>query len=116
MVYHQVNGDGAGPIACSISTDATGKTFTAMNVTTNVAGTNGNSGAANQDFPLVAEVPAGTACTGTVGALKNVCAVKCANPAKAGPFGGTVLVQQAAAKKRDVVGGSLAARAKAALA
>jgi len=115
MVYHQVNGDGAGPITCQISADATGKTFVAMKVTTNVAGTNGNSGAANQDFPLVAEVPAGTACTGTVGALKNVCSVKCANPAAAGPFGGTVLVQQVAGKKRDVVGGSLAARAKAAL-
>ncbi len=40
-----------------------------------------------------------------------MCAVKCANPV--GPFGGTVLVQQAAAKKRGVFGGSLAARAMA---
>ena len=58
----------------------------------------------------MADIPAGTACTGTVGALKNVCAVKCAN--QVGSFGGTVLVQQAAAKKREVFGGSLAARAK----
>jgi hypothetical protein len=111
MIFHQINADGAGPIACSISTDATGKTFTAITVSTNVPGTNGRSNAANQNFPLVADIPAGTSCTGTVGALKNVCAIKCANPV--GPFGGTVLVQQAAAKKRDVFGGSLAARARA---
>jgi Egh16-like virulence factor len=111
MVFHQINGDGAGPIACSISTDATGKTFTDITVSTNVPGTNGKSNAANQDFPLVANIPAGTACTGAVGALKNVCAVKCANPA--GPFGGTVLIQISGGKKRDVLGGSLAARAKA---
>lgn len=111
MVFHQINADGAGPIACSISTDATGKTFTAITVSTNVPGTNGRSNAANQNFPLVADIPAGTSCTGTVGALKNVCAIKCANPV--GPFGGTVLAQQAAAKKRDVFGGSLAARARA---
>ncbi|PMD23090.1 hypothetical protein NA56DRAFT_569572, partial [Hyaloscypha hepaticicola] len=111
MVFHQINADGAGPIACSISTDATGKTFTAVTVSTNVPGTNGRSNSANQDFPLVADIPASTSCTGTVGALKNVCAVKCAN--SVGSFGGTVLAQQAAAKKRDVFGGSLAARARA---
>jgi len=113
MTFHQINADGAGPIACSISTDATGKTFTAITVSTNVPGTNGKSNAANEDFPLIANIPAGTACTGTVGALTNVCAVKCAN--QVGPFGGTVLVQQAAAKKRDILGDSLAARAKVAV-
>jgi hypothetical protein len=79
MTFHQINADGAGPISCSISTDATGKTFTAITVSTNVPGTNGKSTAANEDFPLIADIPAGTACTGTVGALENVCAVKCAN-------------------------------------
>jgi hypothetical protein len=39
----------------------------------------GRSKAANQDFPLVAAVPAGMTCTGAVGALKSVCAVKCVN-------------------------------------
>jgi len=109
MTLHQLNADGAGPMTCSVSADATGKKFVAMKVTAQVPGTNGRSNAANQDFPLVADMPAGTACTGTVGALKNVCAVKCANPA--GPFGGVVLVQQAAAKKARSFGGSLAARA-----
>jgi hypothetical protein len=32
MTFHQINADGAGPIACSISTDAMGKTFTATTV------------------------------------------------------------------------------------
>jgi Egh16-like virulence factor len=110
MVFHQINADGAGPIACSISSDATGKTFTAITVSKNVPGTNGKSNAANQDFPLVAEIKAGTTCTGTIGALKNLCAVKCAN--QVGPFGGTVIVQQAVAKKRNIFGGSLTTRAK----
>lgn len=34
---------------------------------------------------------AGTACTGTLGTVKNVCLVKCQNPA--GPFGGVVPFQ-----------------------
>lgn len=111
MTFHQINADGAGPISCSVSEDATGATFTNMTVTTNVPGTNGRSNAADADFPLVASLPAGTACTGTVGTSKNVCAVKCANPV--GPFGSIVLVQQgAAAKKERMVGGGLAARAK----
>ncbi len=101
MTLHQINADGAGPIACDVSADATGAKFVAMTGTTQVPGTNGKSNAANQDFPLVASIPAGTACTGTVGALKNVCAVKCANPV--GPFGSIVLVQQAAAKKERAV-------------
>jgi hypothetical protein len=112
MTLHQINADGAGPMTCSVSTDASGSTFTAMTITTNVPGTNGKSTAANANFPLVAQLPAGTACTGTVGTDTNVCVVKCANPV--GPFGSNVLVQQAAAKKARSVasGGSLAARAR----
>jgi hypothetical protein len=112
MVFHQINGDGAGPIVCSISTDVTGKTFTDITVSKNVPGTNGKSNAANQDFPFVANIPAGTSCTGAVGALKNMYAVTSANPTSS--FGGTVLIQIATAgKKREVIGGSLAARVKA---
>jgi hypothetical protein len=85
MTLHQINADGAGPMTCAVSADATGATFTAMTITTDVPGTNGKSNAANQDFPLIASMPAGTACTGTVGALTAVCAVKCANVV--GPFG-----------------------------
>jgi hypothetical protein len=103
MVYHQINADGAGPVACSVSEDATGSTFTPLKVTTDVPGTNGRSNAANADFPLVADLGT-TTCTGTVGGLTNVCIVKCANPA--GPFGGNIPVQQ--------VGGAAATGAGAA--
>lgn len=97
---------------CSISTDVTGKTFTDITVSKNVPSTNGKSNAANQDFPFVANIPAGTSCTGAVGALRNMYAVTCANPT--GSFGGTVLIQIATAgEKREVIGGSLAARVKA---
>jgi hypothetical protein len=97
MVYHQINGDGAGPITCSVSADATGKAFTALQVTTQVPGTNGRSNAANANFPLVASMPAGTICTGTVGTTANVCLVKCQNPV--GPFGSVVPVQMPPGKK-----------------
>jgi hypothetical protein len=68
----QINADGAGPMTCSVSTDATGNTFTAMTITTNVPGTNGRSNAANANSPLVASMPAGATCTGTVGTDTNV--------------------------------------------
>lgn len=112
MTLHQVNADGAGQMTCSVSTDAAGKTFTAMTITTNVPGTNSRGNAANTNFPLVAKLPASTACTGTVGTDTNVCVVKCANPV--GHFGSNVLGQQGAAKKERSVGTgrSMAARAK----
>ncbi|KAM0754309.1 hypothetical protein T439DRAFT_311178 [Meredithblackwellia eburnea MCA 4105] len=83
MTIHQVNGDGAGPYTCGVSTDATGSSFVAMSVLTNVPGTNSRSNAKATDFPLVAAVPAGTTCTGA-GAT---CLVRCMNAARAGPFG-----------------------------
>lgn len=49
------------------------------------------------DFPLKAEIPAGQTCTGTVAGQNNVCLVRCQNAARAGPFGGVVPVQMAAA-------------------
>lgn len=64
MTLHQINGDGAGPYTCEISTDATGNNFAAMTVVTNVPGRKGNSNAKATDFPLVAKAAAGTTCTG----------------------------------------------------
>ena len=95
MTLHQVNADGAGPMACSIDTSGKGTSFQAMQITTNVPGTNGKSNTQNKDFPLVATMPAGvTACAGKVAGVSGVCFVKCQNPA--GPFGGVVPVQIAA--------------------
>lgn len=91
MNLHQVNADGAGPMTCSVDPTAGGDKFEDMTITTNVPGNNGRSNAANADFPLVAKMPAGVSCTGTVAGVQNVCMVKCQNPS--GPFGGTVAVQ-----------------------
>jgi len=90
MTLHQVNQDGAGPYTCAVSTDATGANFIAMTVTTNVPGQNSLSLAQATDFPLIAQMPAGTACTG--GADGNACLVRCTNSALAGPFGGCAAV------------------------
>ncbi|CAE6468669.1 unnamed protein product [Rhizoctonia solani] len=113
MTIHQVNGDGAGPYECGVSTDASGKSFAAMKVVTNVPGQNSRSNAKAQDFALVAQMPAGATCTG--GPNGDACVVRCRNAARAGPFGGCAAVTNAApaAKaKREVT----VAEAEAALA
>lgn len=99
MNLHQINGDGAGPMKCSVDPTAAGDNFEDMTITTNVPGNNGKSNAKNADFPLVAKMPDGVSCTGTVAGVKNVCMVKCQNPA--GPFGGTVAVQTGGAGTAD---------------
>ncbi|KAL5510900.1 hypothetical protein ACEPAG_4657 [Sanghuangporus baumii] len=93
MTLHQVNGDGAGPYTCEVSTDATGADFAAMTVTTNVPGRNSRSNAKATDFSLVAQMPAGATCTG--GSNGDACLVRCRNSAAAGPFGGCVAVTNA---------------------
>lgn len=50
MTLHQVNGDGAGPYECMIDSTGTGTQWTAMDVTTNVPGTNSRSKAKATDF------------------------------------------------------------------
>jgi len=97
MTVHQVNGDGAGPYECMIDTSGTGTNWQAIDVTQQVPGNNGRSQARATDIPLKAAIPADTTCTGTVAGQTNVCMVRCQNPARAGPFGGCVPVQQAGA-------------------
>lgn len=55
------------------------------------------AGNVNLDFPMKFAVPDGVTCTGTINGIKNVCLVKIANSNKAGPFGGVVAIQMAAA-------------------
>ncbi|KAF9493837.1 hypothetical protein BDN71DRAFT_1394232 [Pleurotus eryngii] len=88
MTLHQVNGDGAGPYTCQVSADASGQNFVAMTVTTQVPGKNSRSRTTATAFPLVAQMPAGMACTG--GPNGDACLVRCRNAARAGPFGGCV--------------------------
>ncbi|KAJ7071195.1 putative gEgh 16 protein [Mycena amicta] len=87
MTLHQVNQDGAGPYTCEVSTDG-GNTFSAATVTQQVPGVFSLSLAKAQDFPLVAAVPAGTACA--AGPNANACIMRCRNSALAGPFGSCV--------------------------
>ncbi|OAA62156.1 hypothetical protein ISF_05165 [Cordyceps fumosorosea ARSEF 2679] len=99
MTLHQVNADGAGPYTCMINADGSGTTWDNIQVTQNVAGNQrgrNNDGNAS-DHPLVAAIPANQQCSGTVAGENNVCLVRCQNPANAGPFGGVVPVQMAAA-------------------
>jgi hypothetical protein len=86
MTLHQVNQDGAGPYSCDVSPSGSAADFVAMQVTQNVPGKIGLSFSAAKDFTLVAQMPAGTACTG--GPAGDACVVRCRNQALAGPFGG----------------------------
>ncbi|KAF5253136.1 hypothetical protein FANTH_1967 [Fusarium anthophilum] len=97
MTVHQVNSDGAGPYTCMINADGTGTSWENIQVTTNVAGNDRgrNRDGEMGDFPLVASIPSGQNCTGTVAGEDNVCLVRCQNPARAGPFGGVIPVQMA---------------------
>ncbi|KAF6831485.1 cas1 appressorium specific protein [Colletotrichum musicola] len=98
MTLHQVNGDGGGPYDCMINGDATGATWTNINVITTPPGQNSrNRAGAMTDFPMKAQIPADQTCTGTVAGQNNICLVRCQNAARAGPFGGIVPVQMAQA-------------------
>ncbi|KAJ7783600.1 hypothetical protein DFH07DRAFT_864567 [Mycena maculata] len=89
MTLHQVNQDGAGPYTCEVSGDG-GNTFQAATVTQQVPGTLGLSLAKATNFSLVAQMPAGVACT--AGPNGDACIMRCRNPALAGPFGSCVAV------------------------
>ncbi|MCJ1396315.1 hypothetical protein MMC18_009204 [Xylographa bjoerkii] len=95
MTYRQLNDDGAGPVTCQVSADGSATGFVAMKVTTQVPGTAGRADVSNTDFPLVAQMPAGVTCTGTIGTASNACVVQCKNPV--GPFGSNIVVQSAGA-------------------
>ncbi|KAM0742358.1 hypothetical protein ACQRIT_002535 [Beauveria bassiana] len=99
MTLHQVNSDGAGPYTCMINADGTGTTWENIQVSQNVDGNQRgrNRQGSATDHPLVADIPANQQCTGTAGGQTGVCLVRCQNPANAGPFGGVVPVQMAAA-------------------
>ncbi|KAF7555456.1 hypothetical protein G7Z17_g2104 [Cylindrodendrum hubeiense] len=99
MTLHQVNSDGAGPYTCMINDDGTAASWTEIEVTQNVEGSERgrNRDGETQDHPLTAAIPADQECTGTVAGQDNVCLVRCQNPARAGPFGGVVPVQMAGA-------------------
>ncbi len=119
--FHVVTADGAGPISAVLDPTGTGQFAKGVQLTVveQIPGDKGNFVAAktkqqrsavwgrvlgrrgaanvNQGFAFAFAVPAGTVCNGTVAGLTGVCLVKIANANKAGPFGGVVPVQIAAA-------------------
>jgi hypothetical protein len=102
--FHQVNADGAGPLdaqvdATSGGTDAAA--FKNAQVLANVPGDNGISDVESTDFQVRVQVPAGTACTGTIGDANNACVVRIRNPA--GPFGGSAAFTMGQAAQRKAL-------------
>ncbi|KAJ6498188.1 hypothetical protein DFH09DRAFT_1052141 [Mycena vulgaris] len=111
MTLHQVNQDGAGPYTCDVSGDG-GNTFQAATVTTQVPGKFGLSRAKATDFALVAQMPAGMACT--AGPNGDACIMRCRNPALAGPFGSCVAVSSGGAAAGNATAAAPATAADAA--
>ncbi|KAG5999479.1 hypothetical protein E4U54_001826 [Claviceps lovelessii] len=67
-------------------------------------GIGGLSLATNTDFPTKVKMPAGMTCDGQVGGVANVCIVRVANSAAAGPFGGSAaFTRTREARKRAIV-------------
>jgi hypothetical protein len=92
MTFHQVNGDGAGPLTADIDYTSGGKDASAFQQATvlqDVPGTNSRSKARAQDFSVQVQMPQGSTCTGSAGGANNVCFVRVRNNARAGPFGGS---------------------------
>ncbi|EIW58129.1 uncharacterized protein TRAVEDRAFT_123691 [Trametes versicolor FP-101664 SS1] len=97
----QVNADGGGPFTAEINTDATGKSWTAINVLSQPPGVNGIIHSAPANSTITVEIPSGTTCTGANGA----CVIRFNNGGPdsgslangAGPFGGCVAVAQTGA-------------------
>ncbi|QPG94652.1 hypothetical protein C2857_006636 [Epichloe festucae Fl1] len=108
MVFRQINQDGAGPLTASIDPSSGGtdaSAFQNAKVTQNVPGLGigGLSLKTNTDFPLKVKMPAGMTCNGKAGGAENVCIVRVANGAAAGPFGGSAaFTQTQAARKRAI--------------
>ncbi|RPD63022.1 hypothetical protein L226DRAFT_565196 [Lentinus tigrinus ALCF2SS1-7] len=95
----QVNADGGGPFNAEINTDATGKSWQAIEVLSQPPGVNGilHNGPANSTITVA--IPSNVTCTGA----NNACVIRFNNGGPdsgslangAGPFGGCVAVAQA---------------------
>ncbi len=137
---HIVTSDGAGPYKAFVNADGTGQSWTEADVTQQVPGKNGNirktdkrwwaralqvanlmkrATNINEDFPFKVALPSDLQCTGNIAGQANACIVKLINPSKAGPSGGCVPVQQAAAGNStadsSTAGNSTASAAKRAV-
>jgi hypothetical protein len=133
---HIVTTDGAGPYTAVVDPTGTGafSTGTKATVTQQVPGVFGEispsgqtlrfmsrmlvkmglmkrAANVNKDYPFSVAIPAGTACTGTVGGQSGVCLVKLANPNPAGPFGGVFAMQMAGAASNTTSAATSSAKA-----
>ncbi|KAI0997412.1 hypothetical protein K3495_g10773 [Podosphaera aphanis] len=106
--FHQVNGDGAGPLSADLDPVSGGldpAAFLKVEIIRNVPGIGlgGLSNARFTDFLVEIQLPPDIFCSGIVGPAINVCILRIRNAASAGPFGGSVLfIQNAVAAKRTI--------------
>ncbi|KAI9140809.1 hypothetical protein BKA69DRAFT_1038989 [Paraphysoderma sedebokerense] len=87
LTMYQVNGDGAGPYTCQLSTSLEGNFNQQLTIVRNAPGQEGDNDATEMsNLTLEVKIPTGVACA-------DACLIRCMNPADAGPFGGCVPIQ-----------------------
>ncbi|KAF3918156.1 hypothetical protein ABW20_dc0101628 [Dactylellina cionopaga] len=98
LTYHQINGDGAGPLVAKVDATSGGTlrdAFVEAKVVNNVPGdAGGNSKNVMTDFDVTVQMPPGMVCSGTVAGVSGVCIVRLKNPNANGPFGGSAAFVQ----------------------
>ncbi|KAF3909545.1 hypothetical protein AA313_de0204868 [Arthrobotrys entomopaga] len=95
----QQNTDGGGPYTCEIDESGKGTDFKPLETTgQDCLGKYGANLCNDQDWYVGAIMPKDLKCTGTNGATKNLCMVRCKNDAPNGPFGGCISIQQVPGK------------------
>ncbi|KAI9144884.1 hypothetical protein BKA69DRAFT_1121855 [Paraphysoderma sedebokerense] len=87
LTMYQVNGDGAGPYTCQLSTSLDAKFSQDLTIVQNAPGKKGNNKATQMtNNTIEVQIPMGVKCA-------DACLVRCMNPANAGPFGGCVPIE-----------------------
>ncbi|KAI9144881.1 hypothetical protein BKA69DRAFT_1051909 [Paraphysoderma sedebokerense] len=87
LTMYQVNGDGAGPYTCQLSTTLDAKFDKELTIVQNAPGKGGNNKATQMtNNTIEVQIPMGVQCA-------DACLVRCMNPANAGPFGGCVPIE-----------------------
>ncbi|KAI9144880.1 hypothetical protein BKA69DRAFT_1035582 [Paraphysoderma sedebokerense] len=108
LTMYQVNGDGAGPYTCQLSTSLDAKFSKELTIVQNAPGKRGNSRATQMtNNTIEVQIPMGVQCA-------DACLVRCMNPAGAGPFGGCVPIEVTPANPGGAAPGTPAPKKEAA--
>lgn len=98
IVLHQISGNGNGPYTCAVDSTATAQkgSWKKIVISKQVPGQSPvANGVTTTPFPLIVDLPSDLQCTGSFALAngnvkKNICLLRCQNPAVNGPYGACV--------------------------